>query len=150
MQRALQFSCDIDPLEKITESARNKPESATKYITYKSVLNPSMIVHKVYSDIQYIPDYMRQAFSRLRLMSHDLKIETGRWSRIPREMRRCQCDGLSVQTEYHVLVSCTLTRLLRIKYDLNRIQNLDDLFEHGEISIVCKYIYESLNIIKNV
>ena len=76
VQRALQFNCDIDPLEKIIESARNKPESATKYFTYKSVLNPSMIVHKVYSDIQYIPDYMRQAFSRLRLMSHDLNIET--------------------------------------------------------------------------
>ena len=151
LQRVLQFNCDVNPLDMIKESARNKPESATKYYTYRSVLNQSMSVHTIYSDNkQYIPDYIRQAFSRLRLMSHDLKIETGRWSRIPRDLRRCQCDGQTVQTEYHVLVSCILTRELRIRYDLNNIQNLDDLFGYSNISTVCRYIYEALRIIKDI
>ena len=149
LQRALQFDCNENPLIKIKESARNKPESATKYHTYRSLLNPGMSVHNVYSVNQYIPDYIRQAFSRVRLMSHNLKIETGRWSRIPREMRRCQCNGLSVQTEEHVLINCAITRDLRIKYNLNNIQSLVDMFEVTEISTVCRYIYEALKKIGN-
>ena len=149
LRRALQFDCDVNPLEKIKESARNKPESATKYYTYKSVLNTGMSVHEIYLGNQYIPDYMRQSFSRVRLMSHDLKIETGRWSRTPREMRRCHCNGLNVQTEEHVLVNCVITRELRIRYGLNNIQNLDSLFKLSEIINVCRYIHEALRIIRN-
>ena len=112
-----------------------------------------MSVHRVYSDKQhqYIPDFTRQSFSRLRLMSHDLKIETGSWSRIPRDMRKCHCDGESVQTESHVLVECTLIRQLRIKYGFEDIHCIADLFhEHLDASKVCKYVYEALNILRDI
>ncbi|MPC81897.1 hypothetical protein E2C01_076536 [Portunus trituberculatus] len=48
-------------------------------------------------------------------MSHDLKIETGHWSRTPRDLRVCPCDGQTTQTEHHVLVECALTRQTRQK-----------------------------------
>ena len=60
-------------------------------------------------------DFLRIAFTRLRTSSHRLKIETGRWSRVPREMRVCQC-GEGVQTEEHVLVGCNLTKGIRERY----------------------------------
>ena len=54
---------------------------------------------------------MRVAFSRIRLGSHRLKIETGRWSRIPREARLCTCGA--IQTEQHVLLICPDSEPLR-------------------------------------
>ena len=151
IQEALQYDCYANPLTNIISLVLNKPEDATKFNTYKTVLNPGLRVHPVYSRDQYVPDFTRVAFTRLRLMSHDLKIETGRWSRIPRDMRRCQCDGASVQTEFHVLVDCSLTREIRWKFDMQHIQNLDDIFnENNNMNKICNYIYESLNVYKSL
>ena len=46
-----------------------------------------------------------------RLSSHNLKIETGRWTRQPRELRLCLCG--QVQDEMHVIQFCPLTERLR-------------------------------------
>ena len=54
-----------------------------------------------------MPDYQRESFSRLRLMSHNLRIKTGKWSRTPAEQRLCFCVDSQVQTERHVLVVST-------------------------------------------
>ena len=101
---------DNDPLEKIRHLVRSKPDSSTKFVTYRTEFNPMLTVHEMYTRTDvYIPDYQRESFSRLRLMSHNLRIETGRWSRTPAEQRLCLCDGSQVQTERHVLVECPLT-----------------------------------------
>ena len=145
--------CDIWPFlwPSIINLVSNKPEDATKFNTYRTVLNPGLIVHQVYSREQYVPDFTPIAFTRLRLMSHDLKIETGRWSRVPRDMRRCQCDGTSVQSEYHVLVDCLLTREIRRKFELHNIQNLNDIFnENNNVNKICNYIYDALNVYKSL
>ena len=88
----------------------NKPDNATKYWTYKHKLNKSLENHKVYSEKEYVPDYLRLAFTRLRTMSHDLRIETGRWSRTPRDLRVCPCSPVSIQDEEHVLIRCPLSQ----------------------------------------
>ena len=73
-----------------TESSRRQT-----YIDF----NAGFTLHPIYvTDVQ---ERARIAFTRLRLCSHRLKIETGRWSRIPREERICPCRA--VQTESHVL-----------------------------------------------
>ena len=151
IQNAMQYNCDVNPLVNIINLVSNKPEEATKYNTYKTVLHPSLNVHKIYSSDNYIPDFIRKEFTRLRLMSHDLKIETGRWSRVPRDLRRCICNGRSVKTEYHVSIGCILTRELRRKFDMYNIQNLNDLFmESNNVNTVCRYVYEVLNIYRNL
>ena len=45
------------------------------------------------------------ALTKLRLSSHRLSVETGRWTNIPRENRRClACNRL--EDEYHLLFEC--------------------------------------------
>ena len=58
---------------------------------------------------------LRVAFTRLRLSSHRLKVEVGRWARIPHDQRMCQC-GLEVQTEQHVLTNWHLVDEIRSSY----------------------------------
>ena len=62
----------------------------------------------------YIPEHLLIAFTRVCLSSHRLRIETGRWARIPRERRLCDCGA--VQAEEHVLVRCPLTETPRCRY----------------------------------
>ena len=92
-----------DPLREIKTLIREKSNNATKFRTYLTELNSNMTVHDIYKTLKLIPDYKREAFTRIRVMSHNLRIETGRWSRTPTEQRVCQCDGDKVQTEQHVL-----------------------------------------------
>ena len=51
-------------------------ESGTKAVTYRK-LNPELRVHPVYTCNEYIDERARITFTRLRLISHSLKIETG-------------------------------------------------------------------------
>ena len=83
-------------------------------ITYR-LINPDLVVHSIYTSSDILDDDFRIAFTRLRLSSHRLRIETGRWARIPKERRLCQC-GLAVQTEKHVLTECTLVAEIRHSY----------------------------------
>ena len=62
-----------------------------------------------------VDDDCRIAFKRLPLSSHRLRIETGRWARIPSNERLCQCGG-GVQTEKHVLCDCDLVSDIRHAY----------------------------------
>ena len=56
------------------------------------LMNPSLSVHNVYTNMDLsvqVPEHQRLAFSRLRVISHNLQIETGRWACIIRENRLC-------------------------------------------------------------
>ena len=93
----------------------------------------------------FIPDYHRESFSRIRLMSHNLKIETGRWSRIPRERRMCHCDNNHLQTEAHVLIDCVLTLNIRLRYPMLNFTDINNLLtEVTYLSQLCKYSHEIL------
>ena len=55
------------------------------------------------------------ALTKLRLSSHRLSIETGRWTNIPRENRLCTaCNRL--EDEYHLLFECQLYNNIRCNY----------------------------------
>ena len=96
--------------------ARISASKRIKAVTY-CVHNPDLSIHPVYTadTASIVDDDLRTAFTRLRLSSHRLKIETGRWARIDPENRLCQC-GEDVQTEKHVLCDCTLTDGIRQAY----------------------------------
>ena len=89
---------------------------ATKYRD----MNPGLSIHSVYSNDSLLDDDLRICFTRFRVSSHRLRIETGRWSRTPSEQRLCQC-GASVESEAHVLVECPLVQPIREKYELENI-----------------------------
>ena len=112
----------------------------TRRRTYLEI-NPNLTVHPLYnSDI--VPEHYRISFTRLRLSSHYLKIETGRWSRIPREERVCQCG--EVQTEIHVLLVCPLLQYLRISFEELDFSSLENLMNNENHYYLAKYIHTVL------
>lgn len=58
-------------------------------------MNPIMTVHPICTANVFLPNYRREAFTRLRLMSHNPEIFV------------CQCDDV-VETEKHSLIDCPL------------------------------------------
>ena len=118
----------------------------TKFNTYKTVLNPQMNVSPVYTTNDYIPDYQRTAYTRIRVMSHRLKVETGRWSRIPADQRVCPCDGTSVQDEEHVLITCPNTLHLRQRFPRLTFTSAAELLDEPEhLKDLCAYAYNILS-----
>ena len=51
----------------------------------------------------------RRAITKLRTSSHKPEIETGRWSKIPRENRICKnCALNKIEDEYHLIFECQM------------------------------------------
>ena len=119
----------INLRERIQESERSK------YVMYK-IVNPSLSVHNVYKrgGNEYVPEYLRVSFTRLRLSSHRLRIETGRWSRIPRENRLCACGVIQV---------CPNVGHIRQRYDV--LPTYPDFVIDASSSDHFKYIHEILS-----
>ena len=110
-------------------------------------MNPSLSVHNVYTNMDLsvrIPEHQRLAFSRLRVISHNLRIETGRWARIclTRENQLCPC--CLMQTEKHIIANCNLLSNIRVCYVPGMTFIIDILLNTAEPDIF-KVIYDMLN-----
>ena len=112
----------------------------TRRTTYLE-MNPTLTVHPLYNSDK-ISEYCRISFTRIRLSSHYLKIETGRWSRIPREERLCPCS--QVQTEAHVLLECPLLQYLRLSFTDLDYSSVDNLFNTENHISLSKYVHAVL------
>ena len=118
---------------------------STKRQTYL-LMNPSLCANRVYSRDLQVREHLRKAFTRLRLSAHSLKIETGRWSRLPREERLCSCQAGSVQTESHVVCDCSLTQHIRNNYPELNYSSLQTFFDSNYAVSQCSVIFECLNV----
>jgi len=125
---------------------RNTPQhrisnsSTTRAVTYKSI-NPELRVHAMYHDIvNPVPELHRIATTRLRLGSHQLKVETGRWARIPRDLRMCPC-GSEIQTESHVTLTCPLTRDIRSQFADLDFGSICQLMNKNDILNLCNFCH---------
>ena len=135
-------SCDIQALKDNIISSES-----SRRITYCDFMNPSLHIHNIYIGRHNIHEDHRVHFTRLRLSSHSLAIETGRWNRrgrgrLPLEERLCSCGA--VQTEYHVLSQCPISLDIREDYDFSDITDLMS----GRFSdeTLCKIIYRVLKL----
>lgn len=138
---------NTNPVEKVADYVRMKAASASKLNTYVTDMNPNMTVHPVYVTKVFIPDFKRESFTRLRVMSHNLRVEVGRWSRTPREERVCQCNNTSVQTEKHVLIECLLSEPCRDRYPMLKFDSIIELLNENEfVSELCNYVHEVVKI----
>ena len=146
LQKLTRDSPDVESLEICVNKIRNKALTFTKFITYRTELNPELNNHAVYGKATYIPDYLRVSFTRLRLMSHRLKVETGRWSRTERSRRVCQCDRTSVQDESHVLLTCRISARLRDEFRMLSFTSIGSLFESHDMYNMCRYINKVLKL----
>ena len=122
--------------------------TSTRHVTYK-LMNPSLEVNYIYSQYASVPEFQRIAFTRLRLMSHRLRIETGRWTRpkTPLERRSCKCKD--IESEQHVLLECPLSVHLRNPY-INGYSDISSLFELTKDSafVVSKLCFKALEVFK--
>jgi len=124
----------------LKEQCNQRRETSTRFDTYLDI-NPQLDVHSVYrTTVIYTPDYIRVAFTRFRLSSHRLRIETGRWRRVKREDRLCVCTQ-GVQDEAHVIFRCPNTLGIRQTYNICSTTTWTDLFRMNNI---CQIIYEIL------
>ena len=111
--------------------------NSSKRATYL-LMNPSLKPPSVYSNDD-IPEFKRVQYTRIRLSSHNLRIETGRWCRTPREERICECKA-DIQTEEHILLNCLLTSEIRNTHKI-RAETLQELFAGNDITVV-NFIHE--------
>ena len=91
--------------------------------------------------IHIIPEVHRISYTRFRLSSHSLAIETGRWNRrgrgtLPREEHLCPCQV--VQDEVRVVTDCPISRQLRDNY--NQL-TMEKLRESDDLKRKCKFIH---------
>lgn len=136
-----------DPLQadlnKQKESIRQKATTSSKRAFYNDI-NPTGDIHNIYLlKENFVPEHTRVAFTRLRLVSHRLRIETGRWARLPKERRTCICDNASIQDEVHAIFQCTLTRHIREKYNVLE-PDFNTLFDLQQPTSLCNFFNESL------
>jgi hypothetical protein len=147
LQKAIDL--DRDPVQQDIASRKyaleQKCATSSKRHFYIDI-NPQCSVHPIYHMYRtYVPEYLRVMFTRLRLVSHNLRIETGRWARLERARRTCTCDNHHVQTEQHALFECPLTEHLR---EINNYWDFEMLFNDEDYVRVCRFIYTVINIFK--
>ena len=110
-------------------------EGKSRYVSYLE-LNPNLIRSTIYST--YIPTIKLHHTTQLRMISHHLRIETGRHKRpvLPRKERLCICG--SVETEYHFLFECHMYYHIRAKYSIHDY-NLGNALNE---SFTCDYVHD--------
>ena len=109
-----------DNLEEHRRLLRNAPIERTKFCLYTQ-MNPDLSINPLYqikTNQPYIEDSLRISFTRLRLSSHNLRSEIGRWNRVfPNQCLCPHCNGRFIQNEEHLL-NCCSTLTIRRKYNV--------------------------------
>ena len=123
-----------------------RSESSRRTI-YCNVINPNLTVHNIYLMRHNVIESHRIAFTRFRVSSHSLAVETGRWNRrgrgrLPMEERLCSCG--EVQSEDHVISRCSHSQNIRDSYEFTCINDL--MSGNFSNESLCKIMYEVLNL----
>ena len=104
-------------------------------------INPQIDTPTMYSASQPLFEPDRMLLTRFRTGSHNLQIETGRWTRVPRDQRFCTC-GHHIQSLDHVIHSCTLLAHHRV----NTFTDLNAFFAHQEAVIFLHELTSTLKL----
>ena len=116
--------------------------TGSKFVTYGQ-LNPELHKHPMYEN-STIPEFKRIALTRFRTSSHRLRIETGRWSRILRERRICDCGLAEVQDEAHVIQTCL--HMNKLKLSVPNINYMLEAFFDNDLGELALYVFKALHI----
>ena len=118
------------------QSIQSKAENQSKYNSY-ILVNPTLSPSKIY--FLNTTTVKLQKTTQLRLISHSLKIESGRHRRpvIPKEERLCICG--EIEDEEHFVLKCRLYCHIRQKYGVQSNDQMDCVLDSN---YTCDYIYE--------
>ena len=139
IQASMEDESDIYFEDKSKRAEELRSSVSSKRATFVS-LNPCLQQHRLYKNDE-LPEFKRIEFTRYRLSSHNLKVETGRWGRIKREDRTCSCVTGGVQDEHHVLFHCKLTTNLRERFNIQG-DSLEEFFNRTDDKSLCDIFYE--------
>ena len=117
--------------------------TGSKFVTYGQ-LNPEFLKHPMYEN-STIPEFKRIALTRFRTSSHRLRIETGRWSRILRERRICDCGLAEVQDEAHVIQTCL--HMNELKLSLPNMNFTMEAFFDNNLDELATFVFKALDIL---
>ena len=116
---------------------------------YYISINPDLKVHDIYNTKVRLNELERKSWTKFRLSAHSLEIETGRWNRrgrgrLPIEERLCQCG--QIQTERHVVETCTMSQHVRELHNLSSLENL--MVDRNDYANICHVVHTILSIYK--
>ena len=132
------------------QSAFEEVKNSSKLIFYNNLKTRSGM-EKYLTNITNVKH--RTAITRLRMSSHNLNIEEGRYTAIPREERLCSLCKNGVEDETHFLVKCPMYN--NIKYYMSEHNNIltsniysdqdkaINLMTCGDLKAVAKFVYEA-------
>ena len=136
---------------------------AFKQSWYNDIANNRVLTlyknYKLSFDVEHylnaLPNKLRAALSRLRLSSHQLRIETGRYSQ-NRAQRICTlCNKSDIGDEYHFVLVCPIYSNLRQKYICPYYYNRPSVYkftllmqtkQQEVLQKLGKYVYEFLRL----
>ena len=102
--------------------------SLSLFRNLKDSYEPAPYLHKV------LNRKYRNAIAKLRLSSHPLLIETGRYTGVPRDNRKCTfCDLNDIEDEYHFVLKCSKYQILRNVYIPNYYTRNPSMFKFIEL-----------------
>ena len=123
----------------------------SSYVMYKTEPKMENYLNNIYAE-KY-----RIALRKFRLSSHDLTIETGRYTNVERDLRYCEhCNQNVIENEYHFLLVCPKYRHLRVKFfkpyfcrwpSLHKFRML--MYTESKNSSVSKYLYYAFRLRSN-
>ena len=94
----------------------------------------SRFEHQIYLDCVKVKKF-RLAMTKLRVASHRLEVEIGRWARpnrVPVDERKCRhCNTL--EDEFHFMLQCGLYRELRMQYIKRNFWNRPNVVKLKEL-----------------
>ena len=97
-------------LREVTEWL-NGVHTKPKLITYRT-LKSELSLEDYLSNIK--DNVARREYTKLRGGTNRLKVEVGRWEKLPFEQRLCEvCASGAVEDEYHFMSSCWMYELPR-------------------------------------
>ena len=137
MQRDLKSDMKIDQ-EDICNKLRGSPPEKTKLRLYL-LMNPGLSVHPLYkvTDSEHaVEDNLRITFTRIRVCSHKLRSETGRWIGTPSDQRFCPHCTDNVQNEEHIL-RCPATLDIRSRFGVNTTDIHEILESPSKTDLLC-------------
>ena len=124
-----------------------------------SILNSSKLdfyknIYKIQTHAQYVDSISyrsdRSVLAKIRISAHNLTVEKGRYTGIPRHDRICKvCNTGSIENEQHFLLECPAYKLLREDF----ILKLEKVAINGRTPLCFdnrKYLYGLLNSNNNI
>jgi len=125
------------------------PELTTQ-VSSSHTVSLNTAIHENHTTKKY-----RIALTKLRISSHSLHIETGRYINTPRALRTCtNCNMNQPETEYHFILTCPIFKDIRKLYlkpyycrwpNINKfISPMNDKNKKNIINL-SKYVYKAFN-----